>query len=249
MADYAVGMVDILGYKAKKIKPEKLLSLMKTLDKTAQDMTKPKGFEGISQNANFKALFISDTFIVIHPVQEDREDIAVGYVALYLKEIYNRFLDKDMLVRGCITFGQAAVDKNFIAGKAVFEASELMEQSEEAIIWMAKSALNAIDPLLDHLERNVPQNYAPAFMPYAQITLKEGMIKTRVVSPLNWFPSKPQSVNEEVKSKILRLLSDPTPKVWVKHTATEKLLDKLTISIEDWKSRYRSFSNMPEPED
>jgi hypothetical protein len=50
------------------------------------------------------------------------------------------------MYRGVVTFGEAAIEENFVVGPAVDEAAEAMNAAQGALVWLTPSALGVFRP-------------------------------------------------------------------------------------------------------
>lgn len=81
--------------------------------------------------------------------------------------------------RGCIAYGDFAIEKNFIVGPAVDSAAEHMDRAQGALVWLTPDA----ERFLKHFNLPIKARAEHGLIPY-RVPLKGGdFYETHVVSP------------------------------------------------------------------
>jgi len=122
--------------------------------------------------------------------------------------------------RGCIAYGQFALDDRFIVGPAVDEAAENMDRAQGAFVWLTPSASDVLS------RGRVPAGLqGTALVPYS-VPMKGGdTFATSVVSPLHLAGSREKAI--DLTGRILGTFSGGLD-VAIKRQNTERFLRAAT---------------------
>jgi hypothetical protein len=224
----AVALLDILGAKALigTITPAQFLSGMREIRERVE--LNKSALEAFSEvPIKLGTAFFSDTLLICVTGTASPEEI-INVISTHVGAAIHAalHLPRPFTYRGCICFGQVAMEDAFVIGPAINEAAELYELAEAGIVWLAPSAKP------HGVER---RNLFEALVP-----LKGGRtLSTLVVNPLinTWHGSSPPyradtnvPIDEKLKrtdpmyQAILDTFNSPNLDVAIKKQNTTELL-------------------------
>jgi hypothetical protein len=121
----------------------------------------------------------------------NREAMCVGVAATLVQKILAEaaLTDPPIAYRGCISYGQFMIDREFVVGPAVDEVAELEKRAQGAFVWLAPKAHRT----LRHRITGEP-HYGYPIVPYDVPIRDGGFYRTGVIAP---FPSRGESFGEE----------------------------------------------------
>ena len=151
-----------------------------------------------SQNSICNMNLISDTFIIYSQSFEMSKNLS--------KKLMTLCLEKELPIRGAISYGECYNKDTVYVGQAVDEAASWHDEGEEIGIFYTPSAKQEIIKN----KYNLPEDF---------IKLKSGEIKTFFI---NWYNKETKKKFDELFSKI----DKSSIKVYLKYLNTEKKFDK-----------------------
>lgn len=165
----AFALVDCLGWKGiwnrldskgRKVTTRQILQKVKKIQDqiTESTQTLKFGYKTFRVKVKPRVLFLSDTVVLsVPPVEHDEQDIsdeikgslAVEMASILLTRIIDTFLEDEpyLTVRGCLTYGEHTVSRNYILGPAVDEAADNYEISQGAFVWLHPKVTSKLEEL------------------------------------------------------------------------------------------------------
>lgn len=127
--------------------------------------------------------FVSDSVAVsaCSSISRKLTDAERGYLVLLTTiacmEVTKRFLQArtPLLLRGCVSYGEHIVRKNFFLGPAVDEAASMAESSQGAFVWLTPCCASFYSQYIDHFTKRTPIEFNQ-LAPEAKVRAVEGMI-------------------------------------------------------------------------
>jgi hypothetical protein len=201
-------MFDALGFKGiwtrKEVRdePEKVIAKLKELQSHAhrtRDLIR-KELPDIEREAGLRieveTIFLSDTVVIgawadlvsgASVTTEQRDLGAIVAVSRLTSSVlaHGALKPAPLAYRGCITFGDFALEERFIVGPAVDAAAEAIDAADAALVWLAPSAQHVV-----HEAIRVTQVDVADLLITHQVPLKGGgSYRTWVVSPFDSLDS------------------------------------------------------------
>lgn len=132
----------------------------------------------------------------------------------------------ELAYRGCITYGEFALEKNFIVGPAVDEAAELMDRAQGAFVWLSPKARK----ILDDCKLSSQDMLQYGLISYL-IPIKGGdQYETPVVFPFD--AQSQREVRDSLAARILSTFEGASLDVDVKKQRTEDFLRAASEALE-----------------
>lgn len=188
----ALVMMDALGFKGiwKRVdKPECVIDALKLLKATVLEEAASIGARPSKRGYQpFKVEFLSDTVVIGIPIAGTGapwNPWAINYAAIVASAVIRAAVTKvgvPFVYRGCLSYGDFAIEENFIVGPAVDDAAETMESAQAAIVWVTPSALSRIE-IENYSAEMFAKHTGEQLCPW-RVPLKGGdYINTLAVSP------------------------------------------------------------------
>lgn len=132
----------------------------------------------------------------------------------------------ELAYRGCITYGEFALEKSFIVGPAVDEAAGLMNRAQGAFVWLSPAA----QKLLKACQRSPQSLRQHGLFPYP-VPLKGGdEYQTHVIFPFE--VDAPREARDALAAKILATF-DGSVDVEVKRQRTAEFLRAASDALDE----------------
>jgi hypothetical protein len=222
----ALAMFDALGFKGIwsrpgiRENPELVISKLRDLESRVSAFL-DRDFGGNRNDAVKNPLnvlgqcsvsFLSDTVVLgvatktpeelePHSIREENYrgwslTVAARFANFILREAAKS--EPSLAYRGCISYGEFALENNFIVGRAVDAAAEAMDRAQGAFVWFAPEAMTELSRLGLELSTLREQ----AVVPYS-VPLKGGdQYETGVVAPFG--PTDSRSERAAIVESILK---------------------------------------------
>lgn len=232
----AFALIDVLGFKeiARRHPPDAVLARMKVLRDTFHSLQDSLSFAHVgvsfkpqSRYINFTPhfAFLSDTVVAALSVPPGEECRFGAQVMIQLLAHWVRLMtqhafqgEPTFLFRGCISAGSFLVEDNFILGDAVNEAAALHEQADAAIVWLAPSALVALE--------DIPRAELRAFLAPCEVPIKNGSsFRSMAVLPTPHLGEEADW--PALKARMLAYFTEPSLGVQIKRQNTERYFDQV----------------------
>ncbi len=149
----AFAILDCLGFKGiwNRFDPQEILGKLLKAEEAVQKACLPinLGFPSIDEKAIIlEARLLSDTLVLSARFREsnnDSEELThhlVGFMCSQIGKVNAYFIESEpnLILRGCVTFGEHLIEKNFIIGPAVDTAAEYEKLPNGAFIWLDPTA-------------------------------------------------------------------------------------------------------------
>lgn len=224
----AVAIFDCLGFKGiwSRENPTILMKkLLSTEDNLLHDLTVEEDASTLGLTVTSLKL-LSDTVVIsVLPKDESNssDTFTIGAVVdeacRATAYVLSHFIGTKPLfvMRGCITYGQHLIERNFLLGPAVDASAEVMNIAEGGFVWLHPNAAEIYRKHKVKLEANYGLGYPTVIDPYEMPIKRGGKLKCPVVNPFSFFdsPTKRRDTLESYSNR-----KGERPETWIKHQNT-----------------------------